>query len=272
MNSFDSEHLEAHQPNIEPIVQHSLEELQAMPHDELATHTLEMERVAESSQGLNATLSRMLLDQMHREEQLEEATKIDSLTGLLNKKGWHERLDSMIDVDTGHFGVILIDLSQFKHVNDVLGHTKGDEILKKTAETLKNSLRHEDTEQMMHDIGRYGGDEFAVLCDLQPREGSTLPIEQRLEIIIERIRERFAAMVEAEELGELGFGIAIGGTIYEPGKTSEDLLKQADKRMYADKYARREKLTAEEIAQINAVRHLLHKAGVRLPDEVMDRE
>lgn len=263
---------ELEQAAIEPLVQHSLEELQAMPHDELASHALEMEKRATSAQNLNASLSRMQLDHMYREEQLLEAADIDPLTGLLNKRAWLERVGLMAEEDAGHFGVIFIDLSKFKHVNDVLGHTKGDEILAKTAETLRLSLRHEDTDQMMHDIGRYGGDEFAVLCDLDPRKESKLSIEERLEVIIERLRERFAAMVEEENLGNLGFDMAIGGAVHENGDTAEDLLKQADKRMYADKYARREKLTTEEIAQINAVRHLLHKAGVRLPDEVINPE
>lgn len=240
-----------------------------MPHEDLAIHAFDLQRILDKNRGIIGSLARLQLrlEGEHATEvgEMEYAAELDDLTGLLNKRALIDRVEVLVESGETEFGVIFIDLSKFKLVNDTLGHVEGDKILQKTAGVLETTLRHDD---LTHDLGRYGGDEFAILCDLESREGSTDPSTIKLEKIIERLRTNFVIMTKDNDLDSLGFDVAIGGVVFETGMTPEDLLKKADKVMYADKYSRTEKLTKEEILELRAVQHLLTKAGVRLPDEI----
>ena len=94
------------------------------------------------------------------EQQLMHLADHDTLTGLLNRRRFHEELSRQVAVDD-RYGqtstVLLIDLDGFKYINDTLGHAAGDRLLQLVAETLRRRLRSSDT------LGRLGGDEFGVL-------------------------------------------------------------------------------------------------------------
>jgi GGDEF domain-containing protein len=217
---------------------------------------------------------------------LERLKDRDPMTGLLNKEAWIKNIETMIDNKEDHFGVLFIDLNRFKRVNDVLGHAKGDELITKTANLLVTTLRatppHNDTlaherlskspEDLDYDASRYGGDEFAILCDLTPRKASALPDEFRLEAIIERIRESFNEMLDDEEplVRRLGFDIAIGGSIYKPGMTIQELLLEADHEMFIDKSSR---LTAwnEKRPLIKRIAYSVGRTLMRAADTLDDR-
>jgi GGDEF domain-containing protein len=192
-------------------------------------------------------------------ELLEQEKDRDPMTGLLNQKAWRANLEEMIAAGEDNFAVLFIDLSNFKRINDHdrLGHLVGDELIRKTAQVLRQTMRSHGTKDLLmhnqsqppddtdgddHDISRYGGDEFAVLCDLTPRqEESQLTADERLSAIESRLREIFDEMLVEEEqlVRHLGFDMAIGGAVFEPGMSAEELLKQADKTMYKDKFARK---------------------------------
>jgi len=132
--------------------------------------------------------------------------------------------------DLAHFSVLLIDINDFKAINDLQGHAAGDEALRWAGEFLIGELR-------AHDVPcRTGGDEFTVILpDLS---------EADCALVISRLREKLRA---ANLMREMPVGMSIGGASW-PGHADspERMLVTADEAMYADKRAQREERHAEK--------------------------
>jgi diguanylate cyclase (GGDEF)-like protein len=106
--------------------------------------------------ALNTTVTAL----NERDHKLWQLANHDPLTGLVNRHRFSEHLTdevARIRVTRGQSALLFIDLDQFKYVNDTLGHTAGDRLLKQAAERLRSGVRQEDT------VSRFGGDEFTLL-------------------------------------------------------------------------------------------------------------
>lgn len=115
------------------------------------------EEIVAIANALNTTIKAL----KSRDEELRKLANYDALTGLLNKHNFNIQLKQEIQrtIDEGDSSALLfIDLDQFKHVNDNLGHAAGDRLLKQVADLLKNRIRTEDV------IARFGGDEFTIIA------------------------------------------------------------------------------------------------------------
>ena len=165
------------------------------------------------------------------EELLWRQANYDSLTGLPNRHLFLDRLRQAIrNTHRGEhpaFSLLYIDLDQFKEVNDTLGHSVGDQLLKEAAQRLLRCTRDTDT------VCRIGGDEFTVLLVDMHDQGNEAPH------VIERVgHEIIAAMSQPFRLeGEtLHLSASIGITHF-PGDAgdADSLLKHADQAMYAAK-------------------------------------
>jgi len=102
----------------------------------------------------------LALDNAQIRARLEHQAMTDSLTGLFNHRAFHERLrKALADASRAHEAVtvLMLDIDDFKRVNDIYGHGAGDEILRALAETLKDSVRASDA------VYRLGGEEFAIV-------------------------------------------------------------------------------------------------------------
>ena len=149
----------------------------------------------------------------------------DHLTGLSNRLLLNDRLEHAINHAYRFdkcIAVIFCDLDNFKPINDIYGHSAGDEILKSVAKEMKKLLRKEDT------ICRFGGDEFVILIE-------ELKSFEYLETILTKIRSisENTFIVEGKELS---VGMSIGASIYPNDAVSaEGLLKCADEAMYKAK-------------------------------------
>ncbi len=102
----------------------------------------------------------LALDNAHIRARLEHQAQTDPLTGLYNHRSFHERLRAALtNASRSHdkVSVLMLDIDDFKRVNDVYGHGAGDEILRSLAETLKGSVRANDV------VCRLGGEEFAIV-------------------------------------------------------------------------------------------------------------
>ena len=150
----------------------------------------------------------------------------DNLTGLLNRYGLHNRLESLIklkDFNSKSSVVLMIDIDFFKNYNDAFGHLKGDECLKLIANQLKSSIK-----KKTDFISRFGGEEFLLyLFDVSDKQS----VE-----IAERICKNIKSLkIPAANTSISSYvTISIGISIYEP-KTGFDffnLLKEADKQLY----------------------------------------
>lgn len=155
---------------------------------------------------------------------LEHQAFHDTLTALPNRSLFQDRLVHAIsrqERDHRPLAVLLVDLDDFKTVNDSLGHAAGDELLKFVAEGLRASLRPGDT------AARLGGDEFAVLVeDMRGRADAIRVAERILSSLTKKL------LLEDKEVfvnGSVGIAISHGG------ESAEDLLRNADVAMYAAK-------------------------------------
>jgi diguanylate cyclase (GGDEF)-like protein/PAS domain S-box-containing protein len=160
------------------------------------------------------------------QERLTHEATHDALTGLANRVLFGQRLATALSGGAGSMvSVALIDLDDFKVVNDTLGHGVGDQLLAVAAERLRASVRTGDT------VARLGGDEFAVL--------SAGASAADMDAMAGRIVSAFSAPVPAEG-HELSIQASIGMTTAPAGAAVDgaELLRQADVAMYAAKATR----------------------------------
>ncbi|MFM1843608.1 MAG: hypothetical protein RLZZ490_2351, partial [Cyanobacteriota bacterium] len=154
-----------------------------------------------------------------REEHHKFLSERDVLTGLYNRRGWEQLLNSE-EARCQQFGfpasVMMIDLDDLKLVNDQQGHDAGDELLKRAARLIKQTCRQQDI------CARIGGDEFIVLC-----------IECHLSQA-DLMRERLA-----EVLQTAGIGASIGIAERSPSTGLSHAVKIADTTMYEQKRLRK---------------------------------
>jgi len=171
------------------------------------------------------SVSRDISERRRAEEQIEYQAYHDSLTALPNRLLFRDRLTIALAhakrQDTG-VAVMFLDLDRFKVVNDTLGHSLGDELLRVIAARLKSVLREGDT------IARMGGDEFTILLgDLRDGNLAANIAQKLLDTVAEPVR------VEGQELYVT---TSIGIAVYpNDGETAESLLKNADVAMYRAK-------------------------------------
>jgi diguanylate cyclase (GGDEF)-like protein len=152
-----------------------------------------------------------------------EATH-DALTDLLNRRAIMELLDR--EVERAHreqldLSVVMLDLDHFKMVNDQLGHSAGDEVLRDSAALLRRLLRSYDA------IGRYGGEEFIVVlpgCDLETAQ-----------FVAERLRAALAAHTVAFDELSIPVTASFGAAALQMRQDSCELVRRADSAMYRAK-------------------------------------
>jgi diguanylate cyclase (GGDEF)-like protein len=131
----------------------------------------------------------LALDNAQIRARLEHQAQTDSLTGLYNHRAFHERLRrALASASRSHeaLSVLMLDIDDFKRVNDVYGHGAGDEILRGLAETLKDAVRNTDI------VYRLGGEEFAIVLASRSPESA------------ERLAHRLVERVEATEFDTAG--------------------------------------------------------------------
>jgi diguanylate cyclase (GGDEF)-like protein/PAS domain S-box-containing protein len=173
------------------------------------------------------SVSRDITERKIVEEQIEHQAYHDALTGLPNRRLFRDRLTIALAharrMDTP-LAVVFLDLDRFKDVNDSLGHSFGDELLKAIAIRLKTALRQEDS------IARMGGDEFTILIANLKTPNDAAKIAQKiLEVVAQPLR------IEGTEVFiTTSVGIAL---FPSDGDTAEALLKNADHAMYRAKEA-----------------------------------
>lgn len=146
----------------------------------------------------------------------------DSLTSLANRTYFVSELEKAIVLEEP-VGVLLIDLNQFKLINDHYGHLSGDEVLKAVATLLRDSF------PSPHIAARLGGDEFVVLLRGISRQS-------QLEESIQFIREKSIGFNVLLGDKKVSVHYSVGGAYYQPDDTLDEMLMRADEQMYKEKY------------------------------------
>lgn len=171
------------------------------------------------------TLAESVRIRAKRAVALRQAIDRDSLTNLLSHARFLERLDAEIARSrrtTSPISVCMIDLDQFKGVNDAYGHQAGDHVLQTLARTMNAELRKTDI------VARYGGEEFAAILLDTPAEDAVL--------VMDKLRETFGQIVF--DVNGKRFSVTlsagVGGAAH--GATAHDLIAAADRALYRAKH------------------------------------
>jgi diguanylate cyclase (GGDEF)-like protein len=180
--------------------------------------------------SMAAELATLAIETRHLYSDLLHRSEFDLLTDIHNRFSLDKHMDALIEETrqkAGIFGLIYIDLDEFKLVNDLYGHQIGDLYLQELAIRMKRQLRPHDL------LARLGGDEFAVLV---PTARSHADVEE----IAVRMERCFDDPFTVEGYILLG-SASIGLALYpEDGATKDSLLNAADAAMYAAKNAKRQ--------------------------------
>jgi len=190
----------------------------AKPDNEIGLLAADFEEMARTLKHSRDELEHKIAE---RTEALHSLARVDSLTGLCNRRS----LDEILEVEiqrasrqNSGFGVVWLDIDHFKAINDSLGHQTGDEILCQTARWLQVCLRPYDQP------GRWGGDEFMVV--LSPCDHN----------ILRFLSERLRQTVERESAnGDTPVTVSVGACLCQPGDSAKIILHKADQALYQAK-------------------------------------
>jgi diguanylate cyclase (GGDEF)-like protein/PAS domain S-box-containing protein len=179
------------------------------------------------------TDNRNVRELTERMEELEKMALLDQLTQVGNRHYADIQLRYALNEMQRYgwpFAVFLLDIDEFKRVNDSYGHSIGDMALQMMARTLSSILRSSDV------VSRWGGEEFVIIIK---NPGDRLrKIGDRMRLLIAR------SGIETAE-GMLSMTVSIGATFARPDDTPEGLLLRADRLMYESKKAGRDRVTAD---------------------------
>jgi diguanylate cyclase (GGDEF)-like protein/PAS domain S-box-containing protein len=194
------------------------------------------------SSWILVAVARDITERKEAEQRLLKLAHFDTLTGLPNRSQFYDSLVHSLRQAGEHkwsLAVLFLDVDRFKNVNDTLGHTIGDELLRQFSSRLVDCLRVRDT------IGRFGGDEFAAILMLP--EGA-----QNAIAVVDKIRESLRRPFDLKG-HEATVTASIGIAVYPDDSTEADtLIQYADTAMYRAKEAGRDAFrffTAEMNAQ-----------------------
>jgi diguanylate cyclase (GGDEF)-like protein/PAS domain S-box-containing protein len=174
---------------------------------------------------VNSELRRELAERKNAEKHLVHKASHDSLTGLPNRDLFMDRLQQALAFAARHnslFAVMLLDVDDFKSINDTMGHMAGDLFLKEVAKRLRQSMRQYDT------VARFGGDEFVVIANDMKDIRVIAKFAEKLHGLF---RQPFIVNGESRRVS-VSIGVAVSSL---HGAGMETLLKKADMAMYQAK-------------------------------------
>ncbi len=202
----------------------AVEAMKQGAHDYIVKNALTLERLAHSIQGAVEKVT------LHHElkkanDQIERLAFYDPLTGVANRNLFRDRIEQSIRLGKRFkekFGFLLLDLDQFKEVNDTMGHLAGDRLLQEFTQRLKSCVRESDT------IARLGGDEFAIILE---NMNNTLAPDAVANKIIDQCTHSIKLQGK-----EVKISCSIGISVFpDDAENFDGLLMNADTAMYRAK-------------------------------------
>lgn len=171
-------------------------------------------------------------DQLRSElDRVREQVLLDGLTGLINRRGFDEKLATLAAAE-GSLCLVMLDVDHFKQINDNYGHVFGDRVLRAIGEVLKSAVKGRDV------VARYGGEEFAVLLP-ETRVDGAHSVAEQLRSQVERTRIR--RLSTEETIGSIT--VSAGVTAYRLGEDAAQFVQRADTALYASKAGGRNRVT-----------------------------
>ena len=188
-------------------------------------------RLTRANHEIRETLKKLHAARAQLEEQnllLKEQAITDPLTGLYNRLKLDEDIAhevSRAQRSRSEFSIILLDIDHFKCVNDTYGHLIGDQALKEFSTLLKNNLRASDI------LGRWGGEEFLIICPDSNLDGC------------QKLAEQLRAKISAHPFPKVGtLTASFGVAAHIPGEKANTVISRADTALYAAKHQGRNRV------------------------------
>lgn len=184
------------------------------------------------------------LELKHNQDYLKELALMDGLTKLYNHSYIHERLSEEISKTKRHnleLSLIMIDLDDFKLINDTFGHKLGDSVLKKVASSITDVLREEDI------AGRYGGEEFLIILP-NTDNSSAYNVAEKIRNAVKNLKWEPKALK-----------ITLSGGVYSfSGETVNEFIEKADLLLYNAKDTGKDQImTGQPMSNYNQKRTLI---------------
>lgn len=182
----------------------------------------EFENTKEQLGTLNKAMKHKVDELYSMAQNLEQQASIDILTGIFNRMKFEEYFDLEVQKAKMHrnpLSIILLDIDDFKKVNDTFGHDEGDEVIKSISNLLTKNVRGTDT------LSRWGGEEFVILLPSTSLEQAKIVANNLRKIIFDHDFN-----IPQQKIS-CSFGVAI----YNPEDTKEKLFKRVDKILYKAK-------------------------------------
>ncbi len=198
--------------------------------------------LGELRRELERRIEERTLELREANHRLEEVSRTDSLTGLLNRRGFLEKGEAEIERSRRSrkpFSVVMVDADHFKRINDLHGHAAGDLALQWIGELLRRSLRAQDL------VARWGGEEFVLLLPETDTHGATL--------VAESIRRKVAEDPPAGGGLDLRLTLSLGVAEHRPERGLEATLAHADAALYRAKAEGRDRVVAHRPAPASTV-------------------
>jgi diguanylate cyclase (GGDEF)-like protein len=184
--------------------------------------------VVRDSSGLPSRIvgiCRDVTDTVRLRTQLEGLSRLDPLTGVLNRRGLRRSIEQEVErrrVNKTDIQALFIDLDDFKRINDVYGHSTGDEVLRNVSSMIEGAVRSTDH------VARLGGDEFMVLLPDTDRAAATL--------VAEKLFNGLSTAVVAERFPHIRIGLSLG--LVSANKEDEavaDFIERTERALHAAK-------------------------------------
>jgi diguanylate cyclase (GGDEF)-like protein len=173
---------------------------------------------------------RLIARQNEQYAEIKRMSEHDYLTGVYNRRTVNDVLSKEISRCKRHghpLSVILLDIDYFKETNDQFGHSAGDKLLVAVANILRNSTRTSDV------IGRWGGEEFIVVCPQTEEEGALL------------MAEKLRRIVQDHKFAGAGYKtVSMGVAEYQPEDDADSIVNRADKALYEAKHRGKNRIAA----------------------------
>lgn len=212
---------------------HHAVELERVRAQELERRNNELEAINQRLEAANRDNEAMLKELRRKKSELERLATTDGLTGVLNRRHLDRRIATEFDRYRRYrhdLALVIIDLDNFKTINDSISHQAGDEVLRQVARILMGQIRHLDV------VGRYGGDEFVVLLT-----------ETELDVaatVAERIREAVNEHDWSTIGSHVNVSVSIGIATASAVESADALVEAADAQLHLAKASGRDRVRA----------------------------
>jgi len=194
----------------------------------------ELERMAGELEASRAKIKEL----EKKIEELEKLSTYDPLTGILNRRGGREEIELITaglergsEKPARKFSVLLLDIDDFKAINDTYGHDVGDLVIKSVAEFLKKETRRSDV------VARWGGEEFLVA--LQNADAQDVI---NMFFNTDAKKSQISLTVKTDK-GEVEVTLSGGSTNYMPRESLDDVVARADQALYKSKESGKNRIT-----------------------------